>query len=165
MAGTKKLITGEFSRTVDDRFRLSLPDEFKDVFKPESGKCVIVKEKPGHLSLWDENTWMREYDQRIKMVQERYTMGYLADKMVDVKRFGRLLSALYRHVQLAERGRLSLPEGFREFLAVEPKQDVMVIGAFHCIEIWHPQKWIEYAKEDIPQFGDLMESLLNNRTT
>ena len=160
MPETKKLIMGEFSRTVDDRYRLSLPDEFKEVFKPEAGKCVIVKEKPGHLSLWEESIWKKEYDKRIRMVQERYESGYLADKMFEVQRFGRLLSALYRHIQLAERGRLSLPEGFREFLAVEPKKDVIVVGAWHCIEIWHPEKWIEYAEVDIPQFGSLMESLL-----
>jgi MraZ protein len=165
MSETKTLITGEYSRTVDDRYRLSLPDEFKDVFKPEAGKCVIVKESPGYLSLWDENTWKQHYDQRVKMVLDRYDAGYLADKMSDVQRFGRLLSTRYRHIQLAERARFLLPEGFREFLAVEPKKDVMIVGAAFCIEIWNPQKWIAYIEGDMPQFGNLLENLLNNRTT
>ena len=161
MLETQKLITGEFSRTVDDRYRLTLPNEFKEVFKPEAGKCVIVKEGPGHLSLWEESIWKQQHGKRIEMVRQRFETGYLAESMLDLQRLGRLLSTRYRHVQLAERGRLLLPEGFREFLAVEPEQEVMVVGAYFCIEIWHPQKWISYAEGDIPQFGNLMESLLN----
>jgi MraZ protein len=160
MPETKKLITGEFACAVDERYRLSLPKEFKEVFKPEAGKCVIVKEKPGHLSLWDEKIWKEIHDKRVEMVMDRLNQGRLGEKTSDLQRLGRLLSTLFQHVQLKERGRLSLPEGFREFLAVEPKQEAMIIGAWHCIEIWHPQKWIAYAEEDIPQFGNLMESLL-----
>ena len=165
MPETKTFIIGEFSRTVDDRYRLSLPDEFKDVFKPESGKCVIAKESPGYLSLWDENTWKQECDKRIEMVLDRYRTGYLAGNMSDLQRFGRLLSTRYRHVQLADRGRFLLPEGFREFLAVEPKKEVMIIGAGLCIEIWNPQKLISHIEGEMPQFGGLVESLLNNRTS
>ena len=165
MTETKKLITGEFCRTVDDRYRLSLPDEFKEVFKPESGKCVIVKEKPGHLSLWEENDWKQFHERRVEQVRLRYETGHLAGQMADFQRFARLLSIRSRHIQLTDRARFLLPEGFREFLAVEPKQDVMVIGAGHCIELWHPQKLITSIEEDIPQYSNLLESLLNNRTT
>ncbi|MCL2004814.1 MAG: division/cell wall cluster transcriptional repressor MraZ [Planctomycetaceae bacterium] len=163
MVETKKLITGEFSRTLDDRYRLSLPDEFKDVFKPEAGKCVIVKENPGHLSLWDETTWKQHHDTRVEMVLQRLNAGYLGQNMPDIQRFGRLLSTRHRHIQLADKARFLLPEGFRDFLAVEPKQEVMLIGASFCIEIWHPKKWISYIEGDMPQFGDLLESLLNNK--
>ena len=164
MMETKRFIQGEFCRTVDDRYRLTLPDEFKEVFKPESGKCVIVKESPGYLSLWEESTWKQHHDTRVEMVMQRLNAGYLGQNMSDIQRFGRLLSTRYRHIQLADRARFLLPEGFREFLAVEPKKDVMIVGATFCIEIWNPQKWISYIEGDMPQFGSLLESLLNNRT-
>ena len=159
MTETKKLITGEFSRTVDDRYRLTLPDEFKEVFKPDSGKCVIVKEGPGCLALWEETTWKQHHDQRVELVQQRFNLGDLGRNTAELQRFGRLLSTRYRQIQLTDRARFLLPEGFREFLAVEPKQDVMVIGAAVCIEIWHPQKWISYVEGDMPQFSTLLESL------
>ena len=159
MSETKKLITGEFSRTVDDRYRLSLPDEFKEVFKPDSGKCVIVKERPGCLSLWEEATWQHYHDKRVEMVRQRFNAGDLGRSVPELQRFGRLFSTRYRHIQLADKARFLIPEGFREFLAVEAKQDVMVIGAMVCIEIWQPQKWIPYIEEDILQFNSLMEGL------
>jgi MraZ protein len=159
MTETEKLIMGEFNRTVDDRYRLSLPDEFKEVFKPESGKCVIVKERPGCLSLWEETVWQQHYNKRVELVRQRLNLGDLAGNTAELQRLGRLFSTRYRQILLADRARLLLPEGFREFLAVEPKQDVMVIGAFVCIEIWHPQKWIPHVEEEMPLFGTLLESL------
>ena len=158
MTETKKLIAGEFSRTVDERYRLTLPDEFKDVFKPESGKCVIAKERPGCLSLWEETAWKQQHEARVELILQRFTLGDLGRNASDLQRFGRLLSTRDRQIQLAK-ARFLLPEGFREFLAVEPKQEVMIIGAAVCIEIWHPQKWISYVEENMPQFATLMESL------
>ena len=159
MTETKKLITGEFSRTVDDRYRLTLPDEFKDVFKPESGKCIIAKERPGCLSLWEESAWKQQHDARVELILARFNLGDLGRNASELQRFGRLLSTRDRQIQLTDRARFLLPEGFREFLAVEPKQEVMVVGAAVCIEIWHPQKWISYIEENMPQFSILMESL------
>ena len=99
------------------------------------------------------------------MVRQRYEIGYLAGNMSDLQRFGRLLSMRYKPIQLADRARFLLPEGFREFLAVEPKKDVMIIGAMFCIEIWNPKKLVPYTEGEMPQFDNLLESLLNNRTT
>jgi MraZ protein len=60
---------------------------------------------------------------------------------------------------LAGRGRLLIPEGFREFLGVEPGKEVMVIGAAVCIEIWHPEKWINYIEGKMPSFRKLLNTL------
>lgn len=159
MPEAKQLILGEFSRKLDDRFRLTLPGEFEEMFQPESGKCVIAKERPGCLSLWDEETWKSKLDARIDLIQQRLHLGDLERKMPELQVFGRLLSTRHREIQLAGRARLLLPEGFREFLDVEPGKEVMVVGAAVCIEIWHPKKWIEYIEGEIPEFRNLLDSL------
>ncbi|GHT10115.1 hypothetical protein FACS1894170_01750 [Planctomycetales bacterium] len=158
MTNTKELITGEFSRTVDDRFRLTLPSEFDKVFKPNDGKCVIVKEGPGCLSLWDETVWKSNLNDRLGVMHAKLKAGTLGINTPNLQRFARLLSTRHRDVQLAGRARLMLPEGFREFLGIEPQSDVMVIGAGVCIEIWNPKKWIDYVENDISQFGTLLET-------
>ena len=62
-------------------------------------------------------------------------------------------------MQLAGRGRLLIPEGFREFLGVEPDGEVMVVGAAVCIEIWNPPEWLEYLKVRMPKFRRLFDRL------
>ncbi|MDR1484769.1 MAG: division/cell wall cluster transcriptional repressor MraZ [Planctomycetaceae bacterium] len=159
MSGVIEWIVGEYSRKLDERYRLTLPSEFEDVFKPESGKCVIAKERPGCLSLWEEGTWRAKLDERVNLVQAKLRLGDLEQKMPELQRFGRILSTRHRELQLAGRSRVLLPEGFREFLAVEPGKEVMVIGASVCIEIWHPQKWLNYVEEEISEFRTLLDSL------
>jgi MraZ protein len=60
---------------------------------------------------------------------------------------------------LAGRGRLLIPEGFREFLAVESGGEVVVVGAAVCIEIWSPPAWLKYLEERMPKFRRLFEQL------
>lgn len=159
MSEAKQLILGEFSRKLDARFRLTLPGEFEEVFKPESGKCVIAKERIGCLSLWDEETWKNNLDARVELIQHRLKVGDLGRKMTELQTFGRLLSTRHKEVVLAGRARLVVPEGFREFLGVEEGKEVMVVGAAVCIEIWHPEKWINYVEGEIPEFSNLLDSL------
>jgi MraZ protein len=72
---------------------------------------------------------------------------------------GRLLSTRHREVKLAGRGRLAIPEGFREFLGGEPNSEVMVIGAAVCIEIWRPEAWLACLNDQIPQFSQILDDL------
>jgi len=159
MAQEKQLIRGEFSRKLDNRFRLSLPSEFADLFQPESGDCVIAKERPGCVSLWEQKAWQANLDARIDLIQARLKLGDLNQKMSELQIFGRLLSTRHRPIQIKDKDRLLLPEGFREFLGVEAGKEVMVVGAAVCIEIWHPQKWIQYVEKRVSRFTKLLDKL------
>jgi MraZ protein len=72
-----------------------------------------------------------------------------------------LLSTRHREAQLAGRGRLSIPEGFREFLRTEAGGEVILVGAAICVEIWNPPDWIQHLDEQIPGFTELFENLAN----
>ena len=159
MGENKQLILGEFSRRIDERYRLSLPGEFIELFQPSGGDCVLVKERPGCISLWEKAAWQNKLDDRVELIRQRIKLGDLEQKLPELQTFGRLLSTRHKPVQLAGRGRLLLPEGFREFLGVEPGKEVMVVGAAVCIEIWHPAKWIGYVEERMPNFGELLNTL------
>jgi MraZ protein len=150
---------GEFNRKVDERNRLSLPSELTDLFKPTEGNCLLIKERPGCISLWEQTTWKAKQDARIELIRQRLKIGDLEQRTSELQMFGRLLSTRERPVQIDPRGRFVLPEGFREFLGIEKSSEVMVVGAMVCIEIWNPQKWVAYVEETIPQFQKLITEL------
>lgn len=79
--------------------------------------------------------------------------------MDDVQRLGRLLSTRHRPVQLAGRGRLVVPEGFREFLGVPAGGEVMIVGAALCVELWRPTAWLQYLEENMSEFHRLFAGL------
>jgi MraZ protein len=85
--------------------------------------------------------------------------GRLEGRAWEVQTLGRLLSTRHRTAQLAERARLVIPEGFREFLGVEPRGEVIVVGAAICVELWKPSAWFSHVETNIPEFRKLFEQL------
>ncbi|MCA9262637.1 MAG: division/cell wall cluster transcriptional repressor MraZ [Planctomycetales bacterium] len=153
------LILGEFRRTLDDRFRLSIPPELVEPLTVAGTSCVLAKERPGSLSLWNEHAWGDRLEKSIAVVRAKVAAGRFDDRVGEIQSLGRLLSTRHKEVQVQNRGRLLIPEGFREFLGVEPGGDVLVVGAALCVEIWHPERWIAFLNEEISEFDQLLERL------
>lgn len=153
------MLTGEAIRTLDPRFRLSLPAELAEAVGGDGGECLLAKERPGCLSLWRRDAWEEKQRQAIEIVSNKLASGRLDARLGDVQRLGRLLSTRQRPVQLAGRGRLVIPEGFRELLGVEAGGDVVVIGAAVCVELWNPAAWADLIGAEMPAFRDLFEDL------
>lgn len=155
----KTFILGEFRRTLDDRYRISIPTEIADLLTADGDECVLAKERAGALSLWNAAQWQEKFDSGVRLVQEKMRAGRLDGRVEDVQTLGRLLSTRQMNVKLAGRSRLVLPEGFREFLGVEPSGEVLVIGAAVCVELWRPDRWFEYVEEQMPGFRRLFDNL------
>jgi MraZ protein len=152
-------ITGEIRRTLDERHRLTLPPEFAQAITDEAGDSIITKERYGCLSLWKASDWQRRLDDGVALIREKIARGRLERRFGEVQRLGRLLSTRSRTVRLANRSRLSIPEGFREFLDVPAGQDVMVIGAVICVEVWNPAAWLDHLRAEMPDFNPLFQEL------
>ncbi len=152
-------ITGEIRRTLDERFRLTLPAEMAQAVSDDEGNTIVAKERYGCLSLWRGRDWQQRIDDGINLIRQKIAAGRMEQKWNDVQRLGRLLSTRYTPTRLANRSRLLIPEGFREFLDVPAGQDVMVVGAVICIEVWNPTAWLEQLKQDMPEFGNMFKEL------
>lgn len=159
MAGPERFILGEYVRRLDDRYRLVIPQELCEQLLGESSQGILAKDRPGCLSLWSAEVWQSKWDTGVELIKQKMRAGRLEDQIGRLQRFGRLLSTRHITVQVAPRGRLLIPEGFREFLAVEPKGDVVVVGAAVCVEIWSPPAWAKYLEQHIPQFRRLFDRL------
>ncbi|QDU61401.1 MraZ-like protein [Planctomycetes bacterium Pan216] len=156
-----QLITGEFRRVYDDRYRIALPMESIETLTQPSADCVLAKEREGCLSLWNAQLWQERIEGGVELLRKKLELNLLQFDMAKVQRFTRLLSTRSRPVKLGQRGRLLVPEGFREFLAVEPNNEVIIVGAGFCLEIWNPEIWVQYLRDDIGQFNDLFKELIS----
>jgi MraZ protein len=120
---------------------------------------ILAKERPGCLSLWNQELWQGRLDANMDLLRGKMQAGKLEGRLGQVQMLGRLLSSRHRTVELAGRGRLVVPEGFREFLKVEAGGEVMVVGAGVCVEIWNPRAWLEYLETRMPRFRRLFDRL------
>ena len=152
-----ELLIGEFHRSLDDRYRLGIPTELLEPLSLQSGQAMLAKERPGCLSLWSAGLWRQKMDAGMSVLKGKIQAGRLEGRLNEVQQLGRLLSTRHKEVKLSERGRLLIPEGFREFLQVEPGDETMVVGAAVCVEIWRPSAWIEYLNRRMPRFRKLFD--------
>jgi MraZ protein len=159
MAAPQEFLLGEFPRTFDERYRLSVPPELLPGLGEEGGDLILAKERPGCLSLWNAAVWQSHLDQGVELIKAKMRAGKFEGQLGRVQLLGRLLSTRHRVVQIAARGRLLVPEGFREFLRVEPGSEVLIVGAAVCIEIWNPTLWLQYLEGRMPKFRRLFDRL------
>jgi MraZ protein len=162
MPDSPRLLLGEYRRTIDERHRVLIPKPLAELLGDESADCILAKERPGCLSLWPAPAWQAKLDEGVGWIAEKVSHQKLEGETARLQMFGRLFSTRHAPVQLAGRGRLVIPEGFREFLGVDPKEgrnDVMVVGAAVCVEIWNPVEWLEYLKRQMPKFRRLFDHL------
>lgn len=159
MPAREEFILGEATRSLDERYRLSIPAEMAEPLTGERPDCILAKERPGCLSLWSDEVWRTKLDEGVELVKSKIRAGRLEGRIGEVQLLGRLLSTRHRAVQLAGRGRLVIPESFREFLGVEPGGEVIVVGAAVCIEIWNPADWLAHLEERMPEFRRLFDTL------
>jgi len=152
-------ITGDVKRTLGERYRLTLPPEMADAASDANGDCILTKERYGCLSLWPAKQWQDRQDAGVALMRQKIIAGRMEQRWEDVQRLGRMLSTRSRTVKLANRSRLLIPEGFREFLDVQAGGDVMVVGAVVCVEIWKPEAWLETLRDEMPNFGGLFREL------
>ncbi len=160
MPDEAQLILGEFRVTIDDRYRVSIPDKLLTQFAPPPTECILAKERAGCLSLWEASRWEQKLRARVAVVEQKLRAGVLAeDRIGQVQLLGRLLSTRHGEVTLAERGRLVIPKGFRDFLGIEPGGEVLAVGAAVCIELWNPAAWFRYLEARMPRFRKLFAQL------
>jgi MraZ protein len=154
-----QLFLGESTRSLDDRYRLSLPADWAEVLAGGDSECLLAKERPGCLSLWNAVAWKAWLDQGVELLHSKIRGGRLERRTPTVQLFGRLLSTRHHRVPIAGRGRIAIPESFRSFLGVEPGGEVFVVGAAVCVEVWRPEAWNEHINQHMPEFRQLFDEL------
>lgn len=154
-----EFIVGEYQRTLDERFRVSIPAELSAGLGPEGSEFVLVKERRGCLSVWNKQAFDEQLNAAVDLVRSKMRAGKLEGRLGQVQVLGRLLSTRHRPVQMAGRNRLLIPEEFREFLEVGANGNVLIVGAAICVEIWNPGRWVRYLEGRMPRFRRLLDRL------
>jgi MraZ protein len=156
---SRPLILGEFRRSLDERFRISVPTELTEPLAGDGEECILAKEQVGALSLWNKADWGQKLDDGVRLVREKMQAGRFDGRVEEVQMLGRLLSTRHTTIRLAGRSRLVVPEGFRDFLGVEAGGELLLVGAAVCIELWRPAAWFAYIQQRMPDFRRLFDQL------
>ncbi|KKR84664.1 MAG: Protein MraZ [Candidatus Azambacteria bacterium GW2011_GWF1_41_10] len=130
------MFIGEYTHTVDEKNRFSLPAKFrKELGKnKELGKKVVVTRGKDHcLFLYPTKTW-------ISISEEVKKLGHVESD----HRYTRFTFSGASEVEIDSIGRILIPEFLREFAGL--KNPIVITGVHDRVEIWNVSSWSAYRK-------------------
>ena len=125
------MFIGEYTHTVDEKNRFSLPAKFR---KELGSKIVVTRGKDRCLSLYPTKTWSA-------ISQEVAKLGHVESD----PRYARFTFAGAALIEIDSIGRILIPEFLREF--AELKSTIVITGVHDRVEIWSDKRWNAYKKK------------------
>jgi len=138
------MLIGEYTHTLDDKKRISLPSKFR---KQVGKKIVVTRGLDQCLFLYTLSEW-REISRKI---------GELGMGQANRRGFNRFMLAGASEVSVDSVGRILIPEHLRKFALITSK--VVFAGVYNRIEVWDEKKWSDYKKEVLENADDMAEKL------
>lgn len=125
------MLIGEYTHTIDDKSRISLPVKFRE----KMGKKVVVTPGLDHcLFVFTPKEWER-------------IAGKLSDASLgqaDNRSFSRFMFGGAVEADIDSIGRILVPEFLQEWANLKGK--VSVVGVQSRVEIWNDKAWSQYKK-------------------
>ena len=125
------MLIGEYTHTIDEKNRLSLPAKFRS----EMGKKVVLTPGlDGCLFVFTTKQWASIED----------SLNQSSFLQTDSRSFGRYMLGGAVEAEIDSIGRILVPDFLRERANLKAK--VALVGVSSRVEIWNDKAWSEYKK-------------------
>lgn len=150
------MFLGEYSHTIDEKGRLTLPAKWRD----ELAEGVVVTRG------LDPCLFVFPLDRFQRIADEFDQLGLTK---IDARQLSRFLSGKAMDDRPDKQGRIIIPAMLREYAGLNG--DVLIIGANSRIEVWNPKRYAEAnrelesnVQEVSERMGDLLQRALYKQT-
>ncbi len=138
------MFIGQYTHTIDDKNRLSLPVKFRK----EMGKRVIITPGlDGCLFVFTPAQW--------ETISEK--LGGSSMLQADTRSFNRYMLGGAVEADVDSIGRVLVPDFLKE--KAQLKKEVVLIGVQNRVEIWNDALWKEYKAKVEQEANSLAEKL------
>ena len=138
------MFIGEYSLSIDDKGRLSVPVKFRGDLK---GKAVVTRGLDSSLFLYSMAEWQ-------KLAEK---LANLPISKANTRAFSRLMLAGAMDCEMDGSGRIIVPDYLREFAKI--KKRVVVAGLYNRMEIWSEDLWQKYKRATEKDSSKIAEQL------
>lgn len=138
------MFLGEYTHTVDDKGRLTIPAKYRALLAPG---LVVTRGLDRNLVIYPLSEW--------EALADRVTARSMTDPAV--RAFRRRVFSGAIDLTLDRQGRILLPTYLREFAELDG--DVVIVGNFDYAEVWNRDAWaaarhlMENADESVFDIG------------
>jgi len=141
------LLTGTFSRAIDEKLRIAIPKPFRErLAKSPPGVLFVAPGTDGSLAIYPEETFSQLAERLAKVSPTAH----------DVRAFGRLFFAQAQAVEVDGQGRIRIPPELAQLAALD--KEAVLIGVQDHLELWDRRRWEVYLTEKQPRYDEIAEN-------
>jgi len=149
--GWSTVLTGTFTRTLDEKLRVAIPKPLRDALGcPPGGVLFVTPGTDGSLGLFTEESFAR-LAKRLRRASP--TAGH-------VRAFARLFFGRAQRVELDAQGRVRIDTELAELAGLT--REVFLIGVEDHLELWDAARWRQYLAERRPHYAEIAEAALGD---
>ncbi|MGD9723431.1 MAG: division/cell wall cluster transcriptional repressor MraZ [Pirellulales bacterium] len=141
------LLTGTFSRAVDEKLRIAIPKTLRDALGSSAkGVLYVAPGTDGSLALYTEDA----------LADLANRLSQASPNAQDVRAYSRLFYARAQAVELDGQGRVRIPPELAQWAGLE--KEAVLIGVQNHLELWDRSRWEQYLATRQSQFDQIAES-------
>jgi MraZ protein len=147
----RHMLIGEFSHTIDEKGRTSLPSKFR---KEMGAKVVIAPGIDNCLFIFTMKEWSN-----FALRLSSGSIGGSSQSVLqaDNRNFNRLIIGRAVEVEVDGSGRVLLPEHLREYAGLGT--DIVILGVVNRVEVWSKSSWQAFREAYAKKADALAEKL------
>jgi len=148
------MFLGSFKYSVDTKGRVSIPARFRKYVNQEAGETFIMTRGIVQcIDIYPQDFWKEDVLVRINQ---------LDDFDPEESAFKRLISELAAEDKLDSQSRLLIPKNLLEFAGID--REVIILGQNKKIELWNPDIYESYKKENSKPFAELAKQVMQKKS-
>jgi len=141
------LLTGTFTRSIDEKLRVAIPKRLRDVLRGTSlGGLYVAPGIDGSLAIYTEGV--------LERLAERLAQASPTQR--DVRDFTRLLYARAQRVEFDRQGRIRIPAELAGLARLSG--EVVLLGVQDHVELWASDRWQAYLSERQTRYDEIAEA-------
>ncbi len=141
------LLTGTFSRSIDQKSRVAIPKRLRDGLARTSGGVLYVAPATDRsLAIYTEESFGQ--------LAERLRRSSPTEQ--HVRAFTRLFFAAAQQIELDGQGRIRIPTELVEMAALQ--KEIILLGVQDHLEIWSSERWQAYLADKQTHFDEIAEA-------
>ena len=141
------LLTGTFSRSIDQKSRVAIPKRLRESLACTRGGVLYVAPSTDRsLAIYTEESFGE--------LAERLRKSSPTEQ--HVRAFMRLFFAAAQQVELDAQGRIRVPNELVQLAALQ--KEIVLLGVQDHLEIWSSERWQAYMNDKQAHFDEIAEA-------
>lgn len=144
------MFVGSFKYSIDSKGRIALPAKLRKYVNPEANDTFILTRNAAKcIDIYPMDTWKKLADEKLNNLNQ-----------FDPKEamFIRMFLQEAAEDNLDSQSRLLIPKSLIEYADI--KNEVFILGAMKKIEVWNPDVYESYIKENLQSYEEIAKDVM-----